>query len=131
VVEYLSCEYLNSKHFKHIFIRKISIIHIHLLYFTSKIFKLFKNATYNVQLAVFSSFYFTLQIRFQKFSGLNSTVNSKLTSRNCRKSSRLPSTISICCWSACCWQRPEQQLGQAKLAPYWEIMPTYMCCIRL
>jgi len=46
---------------------------------------------------MFGPFYFALQTRFHKFSGSNSTVNSTLTSRNCRKSSRLPSIIPICC----------------------------------
>jgi len=68
MVEYISCEYFNSKHFKHIFIIKNSIIHIHLSYFTSEIFKLFKNTTYNIQQAMFGLFYVALQIRFKEFN---------------------------------------------------------------
>jgi len=67
MVEYLSSEYLNSKHFKLIFISKISIIYIRLSYFTSKLFKLIKNTTYNIQQAVFSPFYVALQIHLHKF----------------------------------------------------------------
>jgi len=67
MVEYLSCEYYISKHFKHICIIKNSIVHVHLSYFTSKICKLFKNTTYNIQLAIFGAFYFAFQIRFHKF----------------------------------------------------------------
>jgi len=37
---------------------KNSIIHIHLSYFTSKMFKLFKNTTYNIQQAIFGPLYF-------------------------------------------------------------------------
>ena len=48
-------------------------MHIHLSYFT---FKLFKNTTYNIQQAIFGPFYFALQIHFHKFSGSNLTVNS-------------------------------------------------------
>jgi len=43
-------------------------MHIHLSYLTSKIFKLFKNTTYNVQQAIFGPFYFALKIRFHEFS---------------------------------------------------------------
>jgi len=57
---------------------------------------MFKNTTYNIQQAIFSSFNFALNIRFHKCSGSNSTENTTLTSRNCRKSSGLPSIFSIC-----------------------------------
>jgi len=76
MVVYLSCEYFNSKHFKHVFISKNAIIHIDL--YTVCIFK---NTTYNIQQAIFSQFYFALQIHFHKFSGSNSTLNSTFDTR--------------------------------------------------
>jgi len=52
---------------------KNSIIHIHLSYFTSKIFRLFKNTTYNIKQAIFRSILFRLenllpQIQWFKFN---------------------------------------------------------------
>ncbi len=69
MVVYLSCEYLNSKHFTHVFLTKNLIIHIFLPKFTPKIFSLFKNTTYSIRQAIFSPFYFALQIRIHKFNG--------------------------------------------------------------
>ncbi len=72
MVVYLSCEYLNSKHFTHTFIIKNVIIHIHIPKFTSLLFSLFKNMIYNIRQVIFCPIFFNLQIRFHKFSGSNS-----------------------------------------------------------
>jgi len=70
MVEYLSCEYLNSKHFTFSLVKIIIIHNI----FTFHILLAKYSNWLKIQPIIFNSFYFALKICFHKFSGSKATL---------------------------------------------------------